>query len=80
MLAPRHLSRTTKALPANLNNTSASTPSGPCGAGEDEFTTKKTGYAGSNNLRVGFRAPGLVYYESDYTEVIIIYLFFITDG
>ena len=38
------------------------------GAGEDEFVTSKTGYAGNNVMRVGFRAPGLVYYESDYTE------------
>lgn len=39
--------------------------------GEDEFVTKKTGYAGSNVMRVGFKAPGLIYYESDYTEVFI---------
>eukprot|EP00903_Cladosiphon_okamuranus_P006404 g6269.t1 len=36
--------------------------------GEDEFVTKKTGFAGNNIIRLGFRAPGLVYYESDYTE------------
>eukprot|EP00752_Nemacystus_decipiens_P014318 g12737.t1 len=36
--------------------------------GEDEFVTKKTGYVGNNVMRVGFRAPGLIYYESDYTE------------
>lgn len=37
--------------------------------GKDEFVTNKTGYAGSIVMRVGFQAPSLVYYESDYTEV-----------
>lgn len=33
--------------------------------------TKKTGFMGNDVMRVGFRAPGLVYYETDYTEVMI---------
>ncbi|CAM9418597.1 unnamed protein product [Ectocarpus fasciculatus] len=40
------------------------------GSGEDDFVTKKTGYAGSDVMRVGFKAPGLIYYESDYTEAL----------
>lgn len=38
-------------------------------AGKDEFVTNETGYMGRKYMRVGFRAPGLVYYEMDYTEV-----------
>lgn len=37
--------------------------------GEDEFLTKPTGFRGSNSNRVGFKAPGLVYYANDYTAV-----------
>lgn len=37
--------------------------------GKDGFATNRTGFAGSTAMRVAFKAPCLVYYESDYTEV-----------
>lgn len=37
--------------------------------GKDEFVTSETGFFGNKNMRVGFRAPGLIYYKTDYTEV-----------
>lgn len=37
--------------------------------GEDRWLTKKTGYGGMNMLRVGFEAPGLIYYKWDYSGV-----------
>lgn len=37
--------------------------------GEDEFRTRGTGFAGRQNMVVGFQAPGMIYYRSDYTDV-----------
>lgn len=37
--------------------------------GEDVFRTEPTGFVGLKNLVIGFRGPSLVYYASDYTEV-----------
>lgn len=37
--------------------------------GEDQFKTQATGFSGAKNMVVGFEAPSLVYYRSDYTEV-----------
>ncbi|CAM9927265.1 unnamed protein product [Scytosiphon promiscuus] len=39
-------------------------------AGVDEFSTKPTGYNGKKNLVVTFKAPSLVYYYNDFTEVV----------
>ena len=38
-------------------------------AGEDSFNTAKTGFAGQRNMVVGFEAPGLIYYKTDYSDV-----------
>ena len=38
-------------------------------AGENGFKTSKTGFAGLRNMVVGFEAPGLVYYRSEYNDV-----------
>lgn len=37
--------------------------------GKDGFLTAKTGFAGMNVLRLGFEAPSLVFYKSDYSGV-----------
>lgn len=36
---------------------------------EDELLTNLTGFLGMKTRKVGFKAPGLVYYSVDYTEV-----------
>lgn len=38
-------------------------------AGEDAFRTEETGFAGRRNMVVGFEAPNMVYYRSDYANV-----------
>lgn len=40
------------------------------GTGEDAFVTKLTGFLGINALRVGFEAPGLIYYKWDYSGIL----------
>lgn len=37
--------------------------------GEDGFVTKNTGFLGQNMLKVGYEAPGLIYYKWDYSGV-----------
>ncbi|CAN0108768.1 unnamed protein product [Ascophyllum nodosum] len=39
------------------------------GLGEDVLRTQQTGYAGSKNMVVGYDAPSLVFYRSDYTDL-----------
>lgn len=43
-------------------------------SGDDEFSTQKTGYSGSRNMVVSYKAPSMVTYRSDYTDVSVVHI------